>query len=130
MISRSQFICAARRWIGVPWVHQGRNRLGVDCVGLLFVTCWSVGLLKGDDVRGYGIAPDPDWMREQCDRLLVRADAPQIGDVILMHLTKRLLHAGIRTDHGVLHSWGGRRVCEVRMGSWRIAAAYTVPGVA
>lgn len=129
VVTRQQFIAAARRWIGVPWVHQGRNRHGVDCVGLILVTCWSLGLLDGYNAKGYGVAPDPDWMRAECNRILIPA-VPKTGDVILMHLTKRLLHVGIKTDHGVLHSWGGRRVCEVRMGPWRVAAGYSVPGVA
>lgn len=129
MIQRHQFISAARRWIGVPWVHQGRNRLGVDCVGLLLVVCWQLRLTDYD-VRGYGLIPRAEWMRAECDRLMNPIDEARPGDVILLQLARRLLHVAIRTDHGILHSWGGRSVCETRLGSsHRIAAAYAVPGV-
>ena len=29
---------AARSYLGVPWKHQGRDRLGIDCIGLV-VAC-------------------------------------------------------------------------------------------
>lgn len=127
MISRSQFICAARRWLGVPWVHQGRNRLGVDCIGLLLVTCWQLHLTDYD-VRGYGLFPRADWMQAEFDAILPRVDEAQPGDVVLLRLAKRLLHVGIRTEHGVIHAWGGKRVVEVRT-PWPVAVAYSVPGV-
>lgn len=127
MIQRSQFIAAARRWLGVPWVHQGRNRYGVDCIGLLLVTCWQLRLFDRD-VTGYGLFPRADWMQAEFDAILPRVDEPQPGDVVLMRLAKRLMHVGIRTEHGVIHAWGGKRVVEVRT-PWPVAVAYSVPGV-
>lgn len=134
MIPRAQFVAEARKWLGVPWVHQGRNRLGVDCAGLMLVTCWGLGLIDRDyDVRGYGIVPPDAMLIGECDRFCERVEQPQFGDVILMRLAKRLLHFGILTDGRVIHAWGARKVCEVTMPEmWRrrIAAAYTVRGVA
>lgn len=37
MTRASVLIDEARSWVGTPFLHQGRSRLGVDCVG--FVTC-------------------------------------------------------------------------------------------
>ncbi len=127
MTSRDRFIAEARRWIGVPWLHQGRNRHGVDCVGLLLVTAWALRL-SDYNITGYGLFPRAEWMQEEFDRMMPRVEEAQPGDVVLMRLARRLLHVGIRTEHGVIHAWGGRRVVEVRM-PWPVAVAYSVPGV-
>lgn len=133
MISRDRFLAEARSWIGVSWVHQGRTRHGVDCIGLLLVTAWALGLTDYD-VRGYGRVPDGDFMRRECDRLMTRTDDPQAGDVLVMRFAREPQHVLIRTERGVLHAWAvPGRVVEVSMpDAWRrrIVAAYRVPGVA
>lgn len=131
MVPREAFIAEARKWIGVPYLHQGRNRHGVDCIGLLLVTAWALGLTEYD-VRGYGRVPDAGFLQAECDRLMVRTDdAPH---VYLMRFTREPQHLGIATDRGILHAWGGAgRVTETSMPlSWRsrIVQSYRVPGVA
>lgn len=39
----------ARKWLDVPWKHQGRSRNGIDCVGLLV----AVGVELGYFTRDY-----------------------------------------------------------------------------
>lgn len=133
MISRDQFVAAARSWKGVPWVHQGRNRHGVDCIGLLLVTCWQLGL-SDYDVRGYGRTPDGDFMRRECERLMLPSSGDEAGDVLVMRFSREPQHVLIRTERGVIHAWAvPGRVVEVSMpDAWqrRIVAAYRVPGVA
>jgi hypothetical protein len=34
-MKRADIVTEARAWLDVPWEHQGRSRLGVDCVGLV-----------------------------------------------------------------------------------------------
>lgn len=133
MTTRQEFVDAARTWIDTPWVHQGRNRHGVDCIGLLLVTCWSLNLTDYD-VTGYGRSPDADFMRRECARLMTPVvGEPEFGDVLIMRFARDPQHVLIRTDHGVLHSWASaRRVVEVAYpAAWRrrIVAAYRVPGV-
>lgn len=131
-VTRDQFLSEARSWIGVPWLHQGRNRYGVDCIGLLLVVCWRLGLTDYD-VQGYGRTPDHEFMRRECDQMMTRTKDPQAADVLLFHLSRCLLHIVIRTDRGVLHSWASPgKVVETSLPPvWahRIAAAYRVPGV-
>lgn len=132
-VTRERFVAEARRWIGVPWVHQGRSRHGVDCIGLLLVVCRSLGL-SDYEVTGYGTAPNADFMRAECDRLMTRVAAPEIGDVILFRLSRNLLHAMIwSADRRVIHAWAAAgHVVEVGFPvAWlrRVAAAYRVPGV-
>jgi hypothetical protein len=40
---------AARSYLGVPFLHQGRNRSGLDCVGLR----WIAGRDVGEDLPDY-----------------------------------------------------------------------------
>ena len=52
---------AARGFIGVPWRHRGRNRLGIDCAGL----CWAAYHAAGvtlPDYRLYGREPHRDGL--------------------------------------------------------------------
>ena len=37
MIEPAAVIAQARTWVGIPFLHQGRSRYGVDCLG--FVAC-------------------------------------------------------------------------------------------
>jgi cell wall-associated NlpC family hydrolase len=132
MISRDAFIAEARTWRGVPWVHQGRNRFGVDCIGLLLVVAWHFEL-SDYDVTGYGRAPNGEFMRHECERLMVRVDTAEPGDVLLMRFTGSPQHVMLKTDAGVLHSWAtAGKVCEVALpDAWarRVVASYRVPGV-
>jgi cell wall-associated NlpC family hydrolase len=59
MPSSSLLIAAARTYIGIPWLHQGRNRQGVDCVGLLICAMADIGI-EIPDMQGYRRAPDPE----------------------------------------------------------------------
>ena len=58
MHSKDDFIAAARSWIGTRWVHQGRNRAGVDCVGLLLMAAADIGI-ELPDMPGYRRSPNP-----------------------------------------------------------------------
>lgn len=133
MIPRDAFLAEARSWLGVRWLHQGRNRHGVDCIGLLLVTCWALELTDYD-VSGYGRSPNADFMRRECDRLMVPSAAPRPGDVYLMRFGTEPQHIAIATERGLLHAYApARKVVETTLpDAWRprIVAAYTVPGVA
>ena len=133
MVTREQFLAEARSWTGVPWLHQGRNRYGVDCIGLVLVTCWALGLTDYD-VKGYGRVPDADFLRAECERLMVRVREAQPGDVYLMRFKREPQHLAIATERGLLHAYAGAgRVVETSLPpQWRerIVGVYAVPGVA
>lgn len=134
MTTREQFVAEARTWIGVPFVHQGRNRLGVDCIGLVLVVCRALGLSDADP-RGYGRAPNGAALLRGLAQYArpLRPDEAQAGDLLLMRFLRDPQHVGIATDHGILHAYGGAgRVVETSLPpSWRrrIVRAYGVPGV-
>jgi len=134
-ITRAAFLSEARSWIDVPWVHQGRNRYGVDCIGLVLVTCWALALTDYD-ISGYGRTPNADMLMRELDARARRIDLASAlpADLVLSRFNHDPQHVGILTARGILHAYAGaRRVVETALPrSWRrrIVAAYAVPGVA
>lgn len=51
-------IRVANEFVGVPYRHQGRNTMGVDCAGLIIVVGQALDLMKEDGPRGYPRRPD------------------------------------------------------------------------
>lgn len=131
----------ARSWIGVPWVHQGRSREGVDCAGLLIVVAREAGLILPPSATDYTMAPQGSRLRRECDAQLRRVTAIQPGHVLLIRFEGEAerhlaLAADYREGLSMIHALNRGstgRVVEHRLDArWRsrIAAAYAVPGVA
>lgn len=89
----------ARSYLGVPWVHQGRDpRFGIDCVGL--------GLLAFDVTSSadYGRHPHNGRLREELVRYFGEPvdDEPRVGDVLELAGTAKSRigrHVGIVGDY-------------------------------
>ena len=92
MITTQQVADSAREWMNVPWVHHGRVRSGLDCLGLLIKVCEGLGIDVPDklDYRLYGrrgpTGDRPPLYRgavllEECDRVLEPAREPEPGGV-------------------------------------------------
>jgi hypothetical protein len=120
-VTREQIIEQARTWMGVPWRHQGRNRSGIDCGGLVIQVAIELGLgTKAHDKEGYERLPTlymlvthcAKWMRQKLgeeynDRLP--------GDVVVMKPNASYpwpAHLGILSrlpngELGMIHSYSG-----------------------
>lgn len=63
LVRPEELIRAARSMLGAPWVHMGRSRSGMDCLGMIALSMRECGidLFKLTDVpdRPYGRAADP-----------------------------------------------------------------------
>lgn len=95
---------ACRNYLGVPFRHQGRNRLGLDCGGLLVVAAKDCGI-ELDDIKGYQRQPDGKTLMATMERNLTRVyRAPEYGDIVLMRLRKLPQHIAIITDKGMIHA--------------------------
>jgi len=109
-ITRQDVVDEARTWIGVPWVHGGRARSGVDCAGLLHVVF----------SRFASLPPTPAY---PIDFFLHRGDerfkdfveqyaiyspntAPLPGDICLYKVGRSLSHGAIVMWWPyVIHAW-------------------------
>jgi len=113
----SKIVEVARTWLGVPFRHQGRNRLGVDCGGLLICVGEEAGInVIHPDV--YSMSPDPKLIEvallSNCDK--VSDMLP--GDVLWFSFAGEPRHVGLATDIGVIHSWAkSGKVVEHRLDS-------------
>lgn len=137
MATPAQVIAAARAWVGVPWVHQGRSRRGVDCAGLVVMVARELGL-STFDVAGYGRRPQPDTL---LDALLDAGCAQrdmQPGMLLLMRFRREPQHFALLADHphgglSIVHGLStSGAVVEHRLDdAWarRIVSAWALPGV-
>lgn len=131
-------INAARRWLDVPYQHQGRTRHGVDCLGLLVVLARELGVSDYDEAA-YSRNPSGRHMRLMLDAHLIPKDrrrAFAVGDVLHMAAGIQPQHLAIVSGVNPLrvihaHSEAGR-VVEQRLDSLRltkIRGVYRIPGM-
>lgn len=96
---------AAKSFIDVPFIHQGRGREeGMDCIGLVIAAYEAVGWTPLSPnttyVDNYRMIPEgamiEDYMALEAD-LVERKDAGP-GDVVLMRFAKEPQHLGVLAD--------------------------------
>lgn len=133
MITRAEWIAEVRKWVDVPWCHQGRNRLGVDCIGVIICAARDLGLTTFD-TTAYGHAPAVDYLLTECNRQMTKQTTATPGDVLLMRLKKYPQHFAVLVEPGrVVHARGDTgRVVETNMpATWwnRVVGIYLPPGI-
>ena len=104
----ARFVDAARRYIGVPWVHQGRSSRGVDCIGLVVLAARDCGLDVAMEAN-YGRTQNYAQMKPLLIRHCVRVGDPGEGVVVLFK-NSALLHLAVMSGVGtVIHAFGPQR---------------------
>lgn len=91
----SRIVEQAREWLGVPYLHQGRNRFGADCVGFPLGVYAELGV-NLPDWRAYGTEADPDELLRRLTSALgepvalapVRYGDLAVGDIIVFHFPR------------------------------------------
>ena len=131
MIGAADIVTCARAYLGVPWVHQGRSRAGLDCGGLIVRVAQDLGL-SAFDVGAYGRQPDGKSLRRYLWAFGARPLAELApGAILLMRFVRFPQHLAIATERGMIHTYaqaGG--VVEHTLGRWRarVVEAYAFPG--
>jgi cell wall-associated NlpC family hydrolase len=100
------------RFVGIPYVHQGRERDGVDCWGLVRL---ALNEAFGREVPDYAYAPTfdrdglGDLTREVRSRWLeIPLDRAEPGDAIVLRVLGQPCHCGVIAGGGwMLHSLAG-----------------------
>lgn len=119
MVTNNDIVEHARDWLGTRWVHQGRTRDGIDCVGLLVCTANHFEL-PHEDLTGYRRDPSKEFLRHlKRFSLPVRPRVPIHGAIGIFNDSVMPCHTGIFAvdSNGrvtVIHSesWPKRRVHE------------------
>ena len=113
--------------VGTRFRLQGRDREGVDCVGLVELAAREAGL---------GVTAPRDYALRTsgADRVAAmiaaagaaRTDKAEPGCVLLMRVSATQLHLGIAADDGVIHADAHLRRVVERPGDppWPVTAAF------
>lgn len=133
---------AARRYLGVPFLHQGRNpKVGLDCVGLGVQAASDCGV-DLPHAADYGRVPAQGELERRIRSMLgdpVPFDAMRPGDVVTIEFFGQTRHVAIVGAHSLgglslIHSASNvGRVVEVRLDDrWakRITGVYRLGGAA
>jgi cell wall-associated NlpC family hydrolase len=98
-------IAEARSYVGVPFRHQGRDRRGLDCVGLVLVVGQTLGLFpRALDLARYGRLPSGELMlrvQEHCRPLA----AAQPAALVIVAWTRVAAHVALCTGPTLIHAY-------------------------
>ena len=112
--SREEFVEKCREFMGVPFLHRGRSRDGVDCGGMIITALRELGF-DPPDMTVYGREPARDGLREYLIRSIGDPVIGDIkpGDVALMKFRHLPHHVAVFGDYKpvpglltLIHSYG------------------------
>ena len=132
-MSPERIVEEARKWVGVPYLHQGRSRAGIDCVGLPIVVGQSLGLLPVRfEIANYGRLPAAELL-ERLTRYCKQIARPVPGCLVAVAWTKTAAHVAVCTGETLIHSYEsvGRVIEHGYRGRWirMTHSAWAMPGV-
>lgn len=112
-MTADEVVAAARGWLDVPYVKRGRERTGVDCLGLGVMVARELGVPHEDQVD-YQLSPRADLLiLRTLGRFLVRQPAAPIRPGLVGCFAERTHpgHIGIFSrKHGRIHLIHARRL--------------------
>jgi cell wall-associated NlpC family hydrolase len=112
-----EIVNIARKYIGIPFVHQGRSSHGVDCLGLLIMVANELNLhgrdglpLIAHDNLNYSRTPDAENLFIKLCTCLTPKIIPEIGDIALFKIDGNVQHLAIISDYnnnslGLIHAY-------------------------
>lgn len=115
---RASICAAARAYKGTPWRGQGRDRLGIDCTGLIVMAFRDAHFEIDEgtpDYRGVDTKRLVATLLKYCDKF-PPGSSPMPGDIVIYGLPQEA-HAAIILDGdplNMIHSPMGRAVVETR----------------
>jgi probable lipoprotein NlpC len=106
-MGQSKYEQIARQFLGIPYRHGGRDRKGLDCLGLVHLFYRELGI-KVPDNDGQPYAND--WYKKDPERLLrgllqvgkpvdLPAEPLQPLDLVYFRMGGAITHAGVMIDH-------------------------------
>lgn len=135
MIARQAVVDEARKWLGAPFVHQGRVPQGIDCLGIVGRVGIALGVETSaqweadQEVSDYGLAVHrPDVLVRKCDQYLDRIAlaAAGLGDILLMRFNVFPQHFAIVSRLSpmyVIHAYSSPSVNRVTENGVHVAGA-------
>lgn len=135
MITADDVIAATRCWLGVPFLHQGRSRAGVDCIGLFIAVSREVGIVAPTfDHNRYSRLPNPDELMAAVTANCTPSASNEPGGLLVMRFRRYPQHFALLTREAtIIHAFlSVRKVVEVGFRTpWpqRVLSCWRLPGV-
>lgn len=138
MMTADELVREVRTWEGVKFRHQGRSRLGVDCIGLAVVTLKDKGYLPTDfaDNACYGRAPNTSEFIDTVKKFCTQIAAAENGCLVVFKWpqAKYPSHAAVLDGPYMIHAYErSAKVVRTTYGQpWvrMTDSFYRLPGVA
>lgn len=112
----ADLIAEARKLVGLPWVHSGRNQHGVDCAGLILLPAWRCGLttfVPKNYSPGEGGPYLAECLQQECVEV---EEMMEPGDIALFQLRPGRHHLAYLTGSGTMVGANTKvGVCESRV---------------
>lgn len=122
---RNDIVSEARKYLNVPWRHQGRNAAGLDCCGLIIRVANDLGLADYDIAAYSRRTTGEQFLHHFLDAGMaeVPVSGRLPGDVLITEDRTFPCHCGFVTlRHGYeffLHAYAGKRkVIEQELDPW------------
>ncbi len=140
MPSRADIVIEARKWLNVPWRHQGRTRNGgIDCAGLIIIVGNSLKLIDYDTASYQRRTHGTEFLNHFKMNMAQKNPKNALpGDVLLFRDSQFPCHSTIVASIGeaqtIIHAHALRKkVVEERIdqGNWlaRRVACFSYVGV-
>lgn len=141
MRNRHEIIDEAEKYLETPFLHQGRNKSGLDCCGLVIRVGNDLGLI---DYQAFGYSrrtTGMQFLQHFLDAGLIRKPVSQMqhGDVLITKDSRFPCHCGFVDLRGpmpiMIHAWARqRKVVRTPIGpttTWMhdSVCAFSLPGV-
>lgn len=128
----------AREYLDVPWLHQGRSTMGVDCAGVCVLVAQKLGVPVEDFTTYQRRTHGTEFIDKfRASLIEIPVDQIAVGDVLVFLEPTYPCHCGIVTErHDTLyfvHAHAKRRkvVEEPLSEDWmsRVVGAFRLPGL-
>ena len=101
-----EYLQHVRAYINTPFLHQGRDKHGIDCIGLIVVPLNEVGFFNYDNVnyKRYGLGGEIiEVLSKYCYEIDWPHEELKAGDII-MFSKKKSQHLAIYTGTTIIHA--------------------------
>jgi cell wall-associated NlpC family hydrolase len=109
MITPDALIAQAREWLGVRFLHQGRTRMGCDCLGFIGGMLAELGCTVGLENLPLNYARNPQALLVDTLNRVTHTIELQPAALVLIQFpnTSHPSHAGIFTGSTLIHCYQG-----------------------
>jgi cell wall-associated NlpC family hydrolase len=101
-----EFVNHAKKYVGTPFLHQGRDKNGMDCIGVVVVPLNEIGFFEYDNknYKRYGLGGEIiEILTKYCYQIDYPNTDLKAGD-ILMFSKQKSQHLAIYTGYSIIHA--------------------------